>query len=75
MVKLSRIGGERTINSPSTGLIINGGCLGQTFISCPSVAYRGSTHWVGGAPSGKVTNARERSDRGGGEGLGGGDPG
>ena len=37
-----------------------------------AVAYRGSTHW-GGAPSGKVTNARERSDRAG-ESLGGGVP-
>ena len=36
------------------------------------MAYRGSTQWGGGgAPSGKVTNARERSSRaGGGSGRG-----
>ena len=36
-----------------------------------SVAYRGSTHWGGGGNRvGKVTNARERSDRAGGGSVG-----
>ena len=35
VVKLSRIGGERTIKSPINRFNNKWGCLGQTFISCP----------------------------------------